>query len=116
MTLRRFDDKLTFICNSCRQVVDSKVRVETLIGIICNDCYERKLMGLPIKTAGRENHPRTRGRAKKKSNPLVVGGTETGHFSSTDPMFTRTPRPIHVCKRLHLTPSDCEKDAECGSD
>lgn len=118
MTMRRFDHKLTFICNSGRQIVDSTVRVETPIGIICGDCYERKLTGLPIKTAGRKNHPRARVRAKD-STPPVMSGTETRRFGKTDPVFkrTRTPRAVGYpgCKRLHLTPSQCGREFGCES-
>lgn len=39
MTRRRFDEKLTFVCGACIEVVNSYMRVQTLDGIICEECY-----------------------------------------------------------------------------
>jgi hypothetical protein len=48
MTRRFFSDKLEFQCRACREVKNSRYRIESVLGVICNACYSAKLTGEPI--------------------------------------------------------------------
>ena len=48
MTRRFFSEKLEFQCRACRNVEESRYRIQTLEGVICNSCFGKKLEGKPI--------------------------------------------------------------------
>ena len=48
MTRRFFSETLEFHCRSCRNVVESRYRIESPEGVICGQCYSDKLAGIPI--------------------------------------------------------------------
>lgn len=69
LTRRFFSEKLVFHCRLCRQLKESLFRVESPDGVICMDCFNRKLAGEPI-TQYRSADIVTRGRGKKKKKRL----------------------------------------------
>ena len=68
MTRRFFSEKLEFHCRSCRNVCESRYRIESLEGVICGQCYSDKLAGIPIvQYRDTEQTPRARKKAVLES-------------------------------------------------
>ena len=67
MTLRRFSEKLEFLCRLCQLVQESAYRVETPGGLICDPCYRATLQGKTITPyRDTENAPWNPERVEKK--------------------------------------------------
>ena len=67
MTRRFFSEKLEFQCRACMAVCDSRYRIETVEGVICNGCYSAKLEGREITVfKDKESRPWSAERVRKK--------------------------------------------------
>ena len=65
MTRRFFSEKMAFLCRSCRNAIESSYRVESLDGVICSSCLDKKLKGIPI-VQYRDTEPTPNVRLRRK--------------------------------------------------